>query len=33
MQEQVEDIATLEAAQPLGWQAAIGEYGRSWPLR
>jgi hypothetical protein len=33
MQEQVEDSATLEAAQPLGWQAAaIGEYGRSWPL-
>src|SRR5215212_388671 len=34
MQEQDEAIATLEAAQPLGWQAAVvGEYERSWPLR
>jgi hypothetical protein len=27
-------LATLGAAQPLGWQAAaIGEYERSWPTR
>jgi hypothetical protein len=26
-------LATLEAAQPLGWQAAVGEYERSWPIR
>ena len=37
MQEQVNGaagLATLEAAQPLGWRAAaIGEYERSWPIR
>ena len=27
-------LATLEAAQPLGWQAAaVGDYERSWPIR
>lgn len=37
MQEQINGTAglvTLEAAEPLGWQAAaIGEYERSWPIR
>lgn len=28
------EVATLEAAAPLGWQAAaVGEYERSWPDR
>src|SRR5919202_977421 len=27
-------LATLKAAQPLGWRAAaIGDYERSWPIR
>jgi hypothetical protein len=37
MQEQINDPAsqaTLEATQPLGWQAAaVGKYERSWPTR
>jgi hypothetical protein len=37
MQEQINGtagLATLEAAQPFGWQAAaVGEYERSWPVR
>jgi len=37
MQEQIngaEGLATLEAAEPLSWQAAaVGEYERSWPIR
>jgi hypothetical protein len=36
MQEQINSaagLATLEAAQPLGWQtAAIGDYESSWPI-
>jgi hypothetical protein len=37
MREQINDtagLAALEAARPLGWQAAaIGEYEQSWTLR
>jgi len=37
MQEQIDGpagLATLEAAEPLSWQAAaVADYGRSWPIR
>jgi len=37
MQEQINGaagLATLEATQPLSWQAAaVGDYERSWPIR